>query len=299
MLRSLALIALVITLNGSLILGASAQEATSAEGEPSFTMAGMSDLQITLSSSEIVVPAEIPAGRVRVTLTNTDAEDVNSIMLVRLSDDVRLSDLRPAAGTPTADAGPPAWLYRATLAGGPAAIPGSTGVAVVDLSPGEWAVVSYPELTARPPHRFVVGATGASTPAASDEPLTDITVTENDFSFALSAATVPAGLRNWTIVNEGGQPHEFAILRFPVPLTAEQFLTLLSLPADATPLADLGFNPEDVVFVGGVSALSSAQTLWATFDLEAGYYLLVCFLNDPMSGTSHIEMGMAEPFTVA
>jgi LPXTG-motif cell wall-anchored protein len=48
-----------------------------------------------------------------------------------------------------------------------------------------------------------------------------------------------------------------------------------------------------------MGALMTGKSAWASLDLQPGDYIALCFVPDPASGKSHLELGMHTVFTVA
>lgn len=60
--------------------------------------------------------------------------------------------------------------------------------------------------------------------------------------------------------------------------------------------APAGFPPFEVI--GGIQAMDSGKSGYAVLDLKPGTYVVVCFVPDPKTGKSHLELGMSKQFTV-
>ena len=119
------------------------------------------------------------------------------------------------------------------------------------------------------------------------EPKPDISVTLVDFAFKLPEM-IKAGKRIWKFTNEGVQPHEMSIIKLGEGKTVQDALSFLESPVGTPPLE----------MIGGIQALASGKTGWAVLDLSPGYYAVLCFVPDPASGKTHIELGMVSVFTV-
>jgi hypothetical protein len=52
-------------------------------------------------------------------------------------------------------------------------------------------------------------------------------------------------------------------------------------------------------FVGGLPPIRAKQTECPDLKLAKGNYAAVCFVTDPATGKSHLELGMITPFTIA
>jgi hypothetical protein len=260
---------------------------------------GLPELRIRATDADIELPAEVPAGRYLVTLDNVSTRDA-AANFVQLPAGAGAADLQALfqAVLASPDAGPgafPDWYYRATFAGGPLALVGQQGQAVVDLTPGDWIV--FDETDPSVPWRPLTVTAGASSPAA--EPAADLTVTHQEYAFVGLPERLTPGRQVWKVVNAGTQPHELLLLRGPVgvSITLEQVMTLLILPPDATPPPGLP-DPSESVYAGGLGMMSGGQTAWVVLDLVPGTYVMLCFIPDQQMGMPHATMGMAGIFAV-
>jgi len=67
----------------------------------------------------------------------------------------------------------------------------------------------------------------------------------------------------------------------------------------ATPAPDGDLpNPDEFIPVTGMSALSTGKTGWIPVTLEAGTYIILCFIPDIESGMPHAYHGMYQVITV-
>lgn len=278
---------------------AAAQEATPATS-PLATM-GYPALTIRASAAGFETPVEVPAGRTLVTVENVGVENANGFALLKVAGDVNLADLHTLGETPASPVSlegdtTPSWFFTATLLGVGGDLTGPMSHAVVDLTPGEWVVLTYPDAT-RASHPFTV--TGEAPPAA--DPTASVTVTAQDYAFGGLESTLAAGQQVWQVSNKGPQPHEIAILSSPKPLTMGQWIRFLTADETATPPPDFPLTIAEIQriqLVAGLTALSAGQTVWTTIDLVPGNYVAICFISSP-EGDFHAAMGMTQPFTVA
>jgi hypothetical protein len=206
-----------------------------------------------------------------------------------VTDEQVVADLGPEAEAP------PPWLFEAIYPGFPGeTLPGQTNLALVDLSPGRYLVLSD---TVQPFE--VVG--NVATPGATSEaegPKVDGTVRLFDFNFEVPD-TIGAGRQLWAVTNTGEQPHELLLARSPEPVTAEQVMELMASPLEeATPTGG-GPSFDDFEPVGGIGWLSPGVTAWTEVDLVPGTYGALCFVFDPETGMPHVAMGMVGVFTVS
>jgi hypothetical protein len=121
-------------------------------------------------------------------------------------------------------------------------------------------------------------------PAASAPEI--LTVTASDYKFD-APDQIPAGLVTVQLVNRGPSPHHVQLLRLAEGKTPADFQAALqkgALPTWALPAG--GPNPPKV---GGTSEVR--------IPLEAGEYMMVCFIPDT-AGVPHMAHGMVRPLRV-
>ena len=105
------------------------------------------------------------------------------------------------------------------------------------------------------------------------------------------------------VANVGAQPH-FMILIQPNELVIkEQVGMLLEAEMAGTPTADAATaagvsNPDEWGFTEYAGTISMGASEWIATDLDAGTYILVCFVPDIASGMPHANLGMYDVVTV-
>jgi hypothetical protein len=296
------LIAIIAALS---ILAAGGSPAIAARVETSHVSSTTTDypeLRITATDTDLKVPAQVPAGRVLVTVENTGTR-IHGVVFLPLptgeTPAAMQAEIQAAVASP--NGAPPSWYFQGPWLGGPEQVtPGQRGQAVVDLLPARYAVldgnVFEVGATTVAATQFEAVAGPTTTPAASQEPTADGTVSEQEFAFGLPAQIV-AGHHVWKVINAGQQPHEFYVGKVPAGTTVEQVMGLFSAPPDATlPAGGLDFS--EITNVGGLSLLSPGRAAWAVLDLAPGTYLAMCFMFDPTAMMPHAAMGMVAVFTV-
>jgi hypothetical protein len=270
-----------------------AQEATPNTSGSALAAPGYPELLVRVDDAAFELPeTTIMAGRTLVRLENVGEESWHGFMLrvpEGVTDEQVVADLGPEAEAP------PLWLFEANYPGFPGeTLPGQTSLALVDLSPGRYVVLSD---TVQPFE--VVGdvATPSATSEAED-PMVDGTVRLFDFNFEFPE-TVVAGRQLWAVTNTGEKPHELLLARSTEPVTAEQVMELMTSPSEeATPTGG-GQSFADFEPVGGIGWLSPRVTAWTEVDLVPGTYVALCFVFDPETGMPHVAMGMVAVFTVS
>jgi hypothetical protein len=125
-----------------------------------------------------------------------------------------------------------------------------------------------------------------ATPAAAAPAPEILTVTASDYKFD-APDQIPAGLVTVRLMNRGPSPHHVQLLRLADGKTAADFQAAVqkgAMPTWATPAG--GPNPPEV---GGTSEVR--------LPLEAGEYVMVCFIPDT-AGVPHMAHGMLRPLRV-
>lgn len=231
------------------------------------------------------VPAEVMSGPTRLTLTNA-GQELHHAQVVKLEEGKTLKDLAslPAGGPP------PSWMVPV---GGPgAAEPGKSTSVVQPLAPGEYAVFCFiPSPGDHKPHMMkgmVAGFRVVPAKKFADMPKADVTVRMVDFGYAPSAP-LTAGKRVIKVVNDGPQLHELVLFRLAPGKTLSDFAKWN--PETAT-------EPPPGNFVGGTVAMVPGGESLVETTIEAGQYVLVCYIPDAKDGKPHFAHGMMMPLTV-
>ena len=285
-----------------------AQEATPTSATFADTL-GLPELEVTDNGDGLEgLPDETEAGRYLVTFTNNNEENPeNNITFVQLTEGLTVEDFdegfAPATPVEGEEAPIPALeaLYEAYIAGGPYTNgTGQTGQAIVDLMPGDYAVWNedFENPVAAP-----LTVTGEM-PTDLPQPEADLTLrevnTEQGFDFEVSGEAT-AGAATIEVVNDADQPHHVVFIKSPVELSDDQVMQLLMLdPASgATPPPGLP-GLEEFTFPLFVPVQSPDSTQWHAVNLEPGFYVAVCFVEDPTKeNIPHAFEGMIETFEVA
>jgi len=280
---------------------------------------GLPELKITATDTGYEgVPAETAAGWYLVTLSNTGQGPATADFM-QLPQGMSIADFQallksiagtPAAGTPAAAAtamaggtpsaeaagAPPPWYYQVYMAGGAAAAPGQTVQAVIELRPGDYAVWGEdPTVPQQPQGLKVTGTVSGAPPAPAADVTVDEVNTASGFAFRVQGA-FKAGPQVVKVDNTSDQPHFILVIKSPVALTQAQAEQLAMEEPNATPPA--GLNPNELQTVALAATQSAGATSWHVFDLEAGHYIIACFVTDPKTGKTHAMEGMIDVFDI-
>jgi hypothetical protein len=313
--RLVGLIAALL-LGAAVVTPASAQDATPAApvamASPVMTadQLGLPEIQVAITDNGLEGPAEVTAGRYLVTVTNTTADNRESVVdfiVIPEGDtleslNAKFDEARAAFTSATPPAGNPfEFLYQATLAGGTTALPGEARQAIVDLTPGSWAIFDDGLLLPA----VALNVTGEM-PTDLAEPEVTATITEisadDHFDFQIDG-TIVSGPQIVKIVNDSDQPHfvEFAKSPPGFTLNEESVMAALQLPEGATPDPSLGLPSEEQLTIPAFAASQSAGTTqWLIANFDPGSYATLCFIPDPEhGGAPHSMLGMVAVFEIA
>src|SRR5215207_10065089 len=287
---SLIVVILALVLSGP--AGVAAQDSTPEASGSGLAALGYPELLVRVNGDAFEMPETmVPAGRTLVRLENVGEESWHGFML-QVPEDVTDEQVAADLG-PEAEA-PPPWMFEAIYPGFPGeTLPGQTSLALVDLRPGRYLVLSD---TVQPFEVVGDEATPGATPEVEGL-VADGTVRLFDFNFEFPE-TVGPGRQVWAVTNTGEQPHELLLARSPQALTAEQVMELMAGESeDATPTGG-GPSFGDFEPAGGIGWWSPRVTAWTEVDLEPGTYVALCFVFEPETGMTHAAMGMVAVFTV-
>jgi len=252
---------------------------------------------VSFSDEAITLPEEVYAGLVNFTFENTKTEMPVVIDLGRLNEDVTPESFLE---TMMSAEDPFAALALVTLYGGTEIYPSSSVEISYHLEAGSYVLIDF----AGEPSFFEVlesdhaEATEEATAEATEgaEEAAHVEVELADFA-VIAPDSIPAGENLWHISNTGEQWHEMAVYRITdEALTTEEVAAFLLESATAEEEMTLeGLEPVTVWL-----PMDAGTEAWVNWDLEAGSYVLTCFLPDMASEDmhSHIELGMIRFITV-
>jgi len=130
-------------------------------------------------------------------------------------------------------------------------------------------------------------STGAPSAAAMRVKQPVVTVHAKEFAF-VAPASIPAGTTTFRLVNDGREIHQISLVQLTQGKTLAEYTAALTAHAP-TPWA---------VGAGGPNAAGPGQTIDATVTLDAGNYVLVCWVPSPGGQVPHMAKGMIQPLTV-
>lgn len=123
-------------------------------------------------------------------------------------------------------------------------------------------------------------------PPAAQTQATALRIVTTDYAFT-APDTVPAGLTNMVMVNQGKEPHQAVVFRADSVKTAAEVQAALMSPA----------IPSWINVPGGPNGAMPGDSANTMATLTPGNYWLVCFLTGA-DGKPHFAKGMMKAFVV-
>lgn len=114
-----------------------------------------------------------------------------------------------------------------------------------------------------------------------------VTVHATEFAF-IAPARIAAGTTTFRLVNDGKEVHQISIIRLATGKSVADYAAALRAN-QPTPWAS---------GVGGPNAAGPGQAIDATVTLDAGNYILVCWVPSPGALVPHVAQGMIQALTV-
>lgn len=243
--------------------------------------------QITIITSDFHfdAPDTVPAGLTRIRMVN-QGPSYHHIQIVRLADSMPAA--RALRQLPAAEP-LPGWMVPVGGVEGSDSLEQDVIVSLV-FTPGEYLLLC--RITAEDgtlhlnlgmAHPFVVVPDGGT--ADRELPEADAIVTLQDFSFEVSGP-IRAGHRRIRVENRGPSEHHLAVARLDSGATLRDVLE------------EKPDTPWPALVVGGTAGQAPGVSNLLELDLETGEYALLCFVDDPVRGMMHSEMGMARQITI-
>ncbi|HET9708139.1 MAG TPA: hypothetical protein VFP39_07530 [Gemmatimonadales bacterium] len=245
---------------------------------------------ITAMDYSFTAPDTIPAGLVTVKLANAGKE-AHQVVFLRIDSGKTLADVATLMKDPNAKV--PGWLAFPLGANG--VVPGDSSNATTTLTPGHYALVCFLPSADGTPHvnKGMVRPleVKASSGPAAAEPTADITITEKDYTWDISAP-ITAGTHTFRVENAGPQLHEVQIFQIAPGKSAKDLQAWLR--------GGMKGQPPAMPVGGFVGPMPGAgQHGFFTRTLAAGNYVFICFVPDAKDAQPHVMHGMMKEVTVS
>ena len=233
-------------------------------------------------------PDTISAGMVTLRLVNAGPE-LHHAQLVRIDSGHTYAELMEGLKSMKPGSPPPPWIRD--VAGPNAPIPGGEHSIMLDLAPGNYALLCWIPSADHVPHvmkgmaKSLVVAPATGTPAPA--PVADVNVRMTDYAWDIQPE-ISAGKHVLKLTNEAAQSHEMLLVQLEPGRTAQ----------DVAKWVETMQGPPPGKPMGGISGMSKGDVVYVPVDLAPGEYALLCFLPDAKDGKMHVEHGMMRQITV-
>lgn len=250
---------------------------------------GFDEINLTVDENGVTgMPESIAAGRYLVNVTGPEMTEMGAsgFVIVQLPEDKTAEQAFEESMAATD--GPPAWFLDVHFGGGYSLYQGTEGWAILDLTPGKWHI-STPYFTSLPVAFEVTG----DFPTDLTEPEANVALDLFEMDFKVTEGAFVEGDNVVTLHNSGAQIHFVEMMKVPEGTTDEQVEALFNSFMTGTPEPD-GLQMEEAtpVLVAADQSPGVSQTMPIT--VEAGTYLLACWVADIETGMPHAMLGMHE-----
>ena len=221
------------------------------------------------------------AGPVELEITN-NGERPHSIQLARVDEGHKAEEVLEAGEAWASGKKPlPEWAH---LAGGSGSVEGGESrSATVLLEPGNYVALDVN--ADGPPPYAEFEATGEG---GGELETTDAKIEMRDYEF--EAGDLTAGENAVTFENTGKQPHVAEAVGIKGDATIDDVKKFIE--------TEKGEPPIDESKSFGTAIVDGGQTVVQDMDLEAGRYVLICFVPDREGGPPHLARGMVSEVEV-
>lgn len=239
---------------------------------------------------------DVPAGRYLVTFTNESSwpEPIFAAFL-KVDDVVSAAEVTATLADPDIEIAPD-WYYGQPAPGGLSAETGATVRFVVDLEPGVYVVIA--DVIGSSFEAVELTVTGS---LPEELPVIEAAVRVNLVEMAFDIdGEFSVGTQVVEVTNAGTMPHHASLFGVPDGTTADDLFAFMGAIHGGEGVFDesLKLHPANIVEAFDTSTISSGLTMWAETTLEAGTFLLVCFVYDEEAGAPHALLGMHHIFSL-
>lgn len=255
---------------------------------------GFDAIDLTIEESGVTgMPESIAAGRYLFNVTGPEPGEMGPAGFIVVQLPEGITGEQAYEDTSTAVDGPPAWYLDAHWGGGFTLAQGTEGWVVLDLTPGSWHVTTLQGST--PPVAFEV--TGEF-PADVADAGANVELDMFEMDFKIIAGEFVAGDNIMTVHNSGAQLHFVEVIQVPDGTTEAQVDALFNSYMTGTPDPEM-LDESQIMPILYAPDQSPGVSATLPISLEAGTYLLTCWVPDPETGLPHAMMGMHELVEIA
>jgi hypothetical protein len=247
---------------------------------------GPQPFEVAADEKGVTAPDSVRPGAIELRFSNSGKKE-HSAQVVSIADGHTAEEVKKAGEAWGQGQGPlPEWLTF--LGGAGSTKPGGSAIAVVDLSPGEYAVFDM-ESDAREPYAVftVEGDEGAG--------LDEVPASVEASEYTFRADGLRSGSQRVLFENAGDEPHHLVGAPLAPGKTEADLRKFLKLEQ-----AGKAKGPPPIVEDEGfdTAVVSGGESTVVDLRLESGDYAFLCFVPDRKGGPPHAFQGMAIVTTV-
>jgi uncharacterized cupredoxin-like copper-binding protein len=237
-------------------------------------------------------PESLPAGWTRLTLDN-QGKLAHDLIAVKLAEGKSFDDFMIAMEA----GGPPEWVQ---VYGNVTADPGQSQSYLVNLTPGNYVLISFGQAEDAPPDvaqgmkADLTVIEAQSEVAETDLPQANAKIELVDFQFVIDKE-LKAGQQTLQIGNTGMEMHELVIYRLKEGKTIGDFQAALEkeMQGEMVPEAEMPVEEEGVTF------MSPGVSTYVVHNFEPGNYIFICHIPSPKNEMhAHYELGMIREVSI-
>ena len=254
---------------------------------------GFNEINLAVEESGITgMPETVEAGRYLVKVTGPEPGEMgpSGFTIAQLPEG--LTAEQAFEDSQNATEGPPEWYLDVIWGGGGVIAEGTEGWVILDLTPGSWHVTTLQGYTLAVPFEV----TGEFPADVADAGATvELDMFEMDFK--VLSGEFAAGENIVTVHNSGAQIHFVEVIQVPDGTTEDQVNALFNSYMTGTPEPDM-LDESQIMPLFYTPEQSPGVSITFPLGLEAGTFLLTCWVPDPETGMPHAMIGMHELITV-
>lgn len=238
-------------------------------------------------------PESIPGGWSRLTLNN-QGQLSHDLILAKLDEGKTIDDVMAALEAE----GPPEW---AQFYGSITAEPGQSESYVVELTPGNYVLLSFGEAEDGPPDaaQGMIATLTVTEPQAevaeAELPQADAEINMADYSFIINN-NIEAGQQLLHVSNTGKELHEMVIYQLKDGVTMADFQAALEKEMSGEEMS--AEEESQFEFIGN-TLMSPGVSSYFSLNFEPGNYVFICHIPSPAHEMQpHFALGMIQEVNV-
>lgn len=275
-----------IGLGGISTLGKAFAQSTPVAGAEMPT--GLEEISLTIEESGVTgMPETLEAGRYLVKVTGPEPGEMGpaGAIFVQLPEGITSEQVYEEVMANPNEM--PSWYLEAHFGGGAVINHGTESWAVIDFTPGNWTTTTLYGTTLGVDFEVT-----GEMPADVADVEASVTINVLEMAIEVAEGQLVAGDNVVTVHNIGAQLHFVDFSKLPDGTTKEDVQGLLDSFMTGTPPAEDGLQEDEFMPVAYIADISPEVTETVPLHLEAGTYMVACWVPDFESGAPHAFMGM-------